>query len=305
MLVLGNNMVNDEWMAEFSCQWSNLTSLTIYCDFTCTIGDRVSCPRLTSLNTTGSDFISWNGDNLSNLTFLQLTSEDDDSYPHEVLEVISLHCHHLKTFVYPFGPSPETNLLLLEIVKQNHELNSVQFEVDKILLCELSLVSFSNLTSINLSGSFAFDPIVSMLQNFPRVDSLYCSDFYDSLGALSIHCIKSQKSLMLNGPCDKVAGWKSFVPLMLGLRELLLFGEYVNRLTFSDVLFDSLRKVKILCATLDQRVLKTLLKRCTGLTTFYCKCSNAIDWSEVMSESNVIEDLTLGRAYDLVALLST
>lgn len=121
-------LTSSDWMTEISSHWKHLKSLVVSEFNGCTFGDRVYCPNLTSLKTNEADLMSWNGDGLSNLTDLEISSLFHDANPLDVVKVIQMHCRKLRRFNYQFTPTADTLDILLALLKVNTKLSSVSLE---------------------------------------------------------------------------------------------------------------------------------------------------------------------------------
>lgn len=305
-LSLNRFNVSQEWMTALSSHWKHITTLCLFYDIRDWRNNHINnCTSLTELRAYAFDIPCLSSKVLSNLTSLVLVSWPGDKTV-LILNAIRKHCRKLRSFHYQCDHTADIANQLLGIVEHNAALESLKLVTDERLLQDLIPMCAHKLLCLSLAGIVDCDTIEYVLQNFHRIDNIevYTSSENGPGSRVTLKYIKSRHSLNVSGRCNAVEGWKNLLSQLVGLKELHWEDCRKNRTGLVDVLFDSLQIIE-LKGEIDERILKTMFKKCTSLTSFSLHVNQYINWPKVLTESNVISELTLhGRNDHLVYLLS-
>lgn len=307
-IIVDSELTGAEWLAALSPHWKNLKSLDISDEMEEFIPYINTCTKLERLIISGMfDAAALNGKILTNVTDLQYIIEEEFD-PLLVLGGIYENCRLLKTFHYTFSPTENSTPLLMNIIKENEDIVSLGIEVDEdehdSVLHQLAALRGRTLTELHLQGRADFGSLTFVLKNFNRIDTVGLLIFLDGSFCMTRVCyVRSKQSLTLQN-VNKLTGWKEFAALLTDLREIQLNEHTIQSLILEGNLCRTVQILEIDCIQIKEKVLKILLRRCVALKRFSLKSKKAINWPDVLTNSN-IKKLSIRGPNDHAAYLLT
>lgn len=250
----------------------------------------LSCVKITALHI--SKYLFGFGDGILLINLTQLNMKMSNSI--EFLMLVYKNCRCLKTIDVIGATATETQLLL-EIIKLNSQLVSITLQANASILQELVLVCSHNIANIEILGEADIPSMLHLLRSSKSIDTICMTT---CLGCCYISYSKSKRRLTLTNPVH-TPGWRDFAS-EIPIHELVLHGHFDE-----DVEFPLVHTVQFDCFGYAESVLKRLLSRCSALTKLSFSCPRSLNWWEILSGSNQLQELSIQGPFDQVTFLLT
>lgn len=293
-LILDNKTTGEEWELALAPVWKKLKKLTVRegalgAEFA---PDFNGCTNLEFVSFEYYDYIipGLCGDFFKNLTHLELPCNMKLCNP-KLLKVVRDHCRLLKTFQYIFDLTSELTHLLLDIVRLNESLERIKLPGNAYIIEELILLCSPRLISIELHGNVDFNTMVRVFCCFDKID-------YVEISSSLMHYKHaaytwSKQRLDLGNAIDTLDGWKNFRAFFPGIRELCLWGEVRYHFVNDDAMLSSIETLKMSHVDWTEEELKALLYKCSALINLSYHNMAAVNWPNVLKETNRIRILSI------------